>query len=515
MRKFTAVVLAVLMLVSVLAVLPVSAAARTTYDGTTKDTAGINQVFITEVASITQRSTFQKLFNFVELYNNGANSVDLSTLSLLRAVRMFNEPDDDADPYFTNKTAAGKKFWRVWRDEYKFLSKIDIKAGKIVDDDTARLTGEFTDSIVSTPEIDGDKYFDYLTNNGVDMNLANGENAVIWFVGPTTMAWMKSEEALNPNFDPRTAFVEHYYGEEAVASNFTIVMVWAWSEYELVDGGESEQLADDMFTLNALPEFTNKNFDYILGVAKNTWNLDEDQAYVPATKTCHSDLYSMTVLGASVPRYSFSTANANLVENVTATFAPSTAKPYIANAYEALAAIGTPTVYSDYFEAGYVESYRETGAIDWASQTTPGTMPVWQWAMIDPGNANAPAELKTDGAADAAKVQAAVDAKLNQLKLLDDGASDRDEDDEREYNFQLQEDLRNQFFGKKEQNTEEEGFPLVALILIIVGGVLVVGGGAAAVIFLVVLPKKKKAAAAAATADAADTVAEDDAPAEE
>ncbi|MBR2464458.1 MAG: hypothetical protein IKB41_03375, partial [Clostridia bacterium] len=133
------------------------------------------------------------------------------------------------------------------------------------------------------------------------------------------------------------------------------------------------------------------------------------------------------------------------------------------------------------------------------------------WAVIDPGNAKAPDTLKTNGVADEAKIKVATDALLRELKLLDDGStSGRDEDDERDYNFESQEDIKNRFFGTKDEVKEEEGFPLVALILIIVGGVLVVGGGvAAAVIFLVVLPKKKKAAAAAEDAPAEDTPAEE------
>lgn len=506
MRKFTAVVLAVLMLVSVLAVLPVSAATPTTYDGTTKDTAGLNQIFISEVAPVTRwkpanvtKAQYDTCFNFVELYNNSANSIDLSTLSLLRAVRIPFEPDDDTDPYFTN-VRNNKRLWEIWNEDYKFISKIDIKTGKIVDDATAKLTNVFTDANPATPEIDDDPCFNYLTNAGVDMNLASGKNAVLWFVGPATMDWIKAQQIQDATFDPKTAFVKYFYGENAALSDYTVIMVWGWSDRDLSD---PDKIATDMFSISSLPEFDNKNCDYILGIAKNTWDLEEDAAYDATATTINSDLYSMTVLGSSVPSYNFSTANSNKIVDVSATFAPSTSKPYVANAIEALAAIGTPTVFADYFAAGYITSYRETGVIDWNSVTTPGTMPTWQWAMIDPANANAPAELKTNGEADATKVQAVVDAYLQERQLIDDGTgSGREEDDDRDYNFQLQEDLKNQFFGKKDEVEEEEGFPLVALILIIVGSVLVVAGGACAVIFLVVLPKKKAAAAAAVAAEA-------------
>ncbi|MBQ2774018.1 MAG: hypothetical protein IJF45_06755 [Clostridia bacterium] len=528
MRKFIAVALAVLMLVSVLAVLPVSAAAPATYDGTTKDTAGLNQLFITEVAAATQynpagQTTVQdeNAFNYVELYNNGATDIDLTTISLLRATKMEEEPDDDANPYFTNTNAAGtKKLWQVWKDEYKFVSKIDIKADKIVTDAAAKKTAAFVDNIAITPEIDGDECFNLLTNAGVDMTLSNGEVTVIWFVGPATISWMNKQIIKNDagTFNPRTAFLKYYYGAEADVSNYNVVMVWAWSDFEVEGGSETDYLASDMFTLSTLPAFDLDNFEYILGVAKNTWELEVDQAYNKTTGTCNADLYSMTVLGRSSPKYNFSYENEYRRPDTSATFVPSTSVPFLVNAYEALSAIGTPTVYSDYFAAGYVQSYRETGAVDWTGKMTPGSMPDWQWAVIDPSNAKAPDTLKTNGVADEAKIKVATDALLKEFKLLDDGStSGRNEDDERDYNFESQEDIKNRFFGTKDEVKEEEGFPLVALILIIVGGVLVVGGGvAAAVIFLVVLPKKKAAAAAAAdTADAANTVAEEDTPAEE
>ena len=453
MRKFTAAVLAVLMVISLLTLIPASSAAPTTYDGTTKNTAGLNQLFITEVATQTQyypagQTTIQHkmLFNFVELYNNSTSDIDLTTISLLRATKMDSEPDDDADPYLTNVNAAGRKLWTLWKNEYKFISKVDIKAGKIVADATAKETGAFTDTIPLTPEIDGDALFNYLTNDGVDMTLSNGENVAVWFVSSVTLAWMQQEYTKpgGENFDPRTAFVKYYYGDDAVASDYKIVMVWAYSDFEYEAGQETETLATDTFTLNTMPEFDKHTYEYILGVAKNTWNLDVDQAYNPDNGACHSDLYSMTVMGISVPKYNYSIENEYRKGDTSATFAPSTSEPFLANAYEALAAIGNPTVYSDYFEAGYVKSYRETGVIDWVSKVTPGSMPDWQWAVIDPGNAKAPDSLKTNGIADAAKVKAAKNAYLKELKLLDDHSTSGRTEVERNYNFPTQEDIEKQ-----------------------------------------------------------------------
>ncbi|MBR2311708.1 MAG: hypothetical protein IKA46_00260 [Clostridia bacterium] len=451
MRKFTAAVLAVLMVISLLTLIPASSAAPATYDGTTKNTAGLNQLFITEVAAQTQyypagqpTAQDQNAFNYVEIYNNGTADIDLTTISLLRATKMTQEPDDDANPYFTNTNAVGKKLWRVWKEEYKFVSKIDIKAGKIVADAAAKKTAAFVDSIAATPEIDGDECFDRLTNAGVDMTLSNGEVTVLWFIGPATISWMNKQIIKDASFDPRTVFLKYYHGADADVSKYNVVMVWAWSDFEVEGGSETDHLASDMFTLNTLPAFDLDNFEYILGVAKNTWDLEADQAYNPSTGACHADLYSMTVLGRSSPKYNFSYENEYRRPDTSATFVPSTSVPFLVNAYEALSAIGTPTVYSDYFAAGYVKSYRETGAVDWNGTITPGSMPDWQWAVIDPSNAKAPDTLKTNGVADEAKIKVATDALLRELKLLDDGSTSGRTEVERNYNFPTQEDIENQ-----------------------------------------------------------------------
>ena len=98
-------------------------------------------------------------------------------------------------------------------------------------------------------------------------------------------------------------------------------------------------------------------------------------------------------------------------------------------------------------------------------------------------------DSKTEGELDATKVQAAVDAYLKELKLVDDGAGGRVESDDRDYNFQTQEELKNQFYNNNKKNEEEEkgGLSPLVLVLIIVGAVVVV-----AVVVIILVSKKKK-----------------------
>ena len=504
MRKIIAVALAVLMLVSVLAALPVFAAEET-YDGTTKETAGLNQIFISEISAKTSYRPdattdttlylHQNAFNFIELYNNSDSNVDLTTLSLLRAVRYnLGEPNSETDPYLEECAIPGIKYWELWREYYKFTSKIDIKSGKIVDDAVAGATGAFED--VATDEV----YQTFFTNEGKDTTLASGKTAVIWFVGPETYDWMKETkleieeanaelpEADRVTFNPTEYFIKSFYGAEANVADYTVLMVWAWSDNDPAKTKPTP--ATDMFVLETIPEVRDIYKDYIFGVAQNTWNLENDVAYDVEAGT-NNKLYSMTVVGMAIPLYNGGKAEMSV------TFAPSTTVPHVANANEKMSAIGTPEVFTDYFDAGYVKSYRETGVINWVCDPTPGTLPAWQSALIDPNYPNA---------------QTVIDEYLKELKLYDDGTSTGQDESgiDRNYNFQLQEDLKNQFYNnnKKTQN-EEGGLSTVVLILIIAGGVLAVAGAACAVVFLVVLPKKKAAAAAAVDAPVAEAPTEE------
>lgn len=504
MRKLLALLLSVLMLASLLAAIP-AFAATATYDGTTKDTPGLNKLIISEIGhdmdiDVTrdnETTTYADARDFVEIYNNGAGDVELDDLSLLLGVEIDTVPSDSASPYINYRTNEEEPLWKEWRDHYRFISEMEIKDGALIDSNTALQYTALSTTVYA-----------FLTNAGVDMTLSNGENAVIWLITEKTIEWMTWAEENTADFDPRTEFLKSFYGGNATTSDYEVIMVWAYSDCVL---NESTVLADDMFNLSNMPTHNEIDRNYIVGLAKDTWQVATDVAYDKVGGTINEDLYSMSVLGTRVPTYVSQ-------EGFSVTCAPATAVPHIQNAYNKLLNANA-TAYTDYLNAGFIESYRETGVINWVSDPTPGMMPAWQWAIIDPDNANAPDSLKTEGAKDDAKVAAAIQAYVQELNYVDDGSgAGRDESDiNHEYNFESQEDIKNRFNNKKKQNTtaKEDGLPTWALILIIVGGVLVVAGGACAVVFLVILPKKKAAAAVSAEDIPAEDAPAEDAPIED
>jgi len=509
MRKIMTVVLAVLMLVSAFATIPASAAAATTDDWTTKDTEGLNKIVITEIAPKTtyhpngaEESQDSKKFpmNFMELYNNGAGDINLAELSLLKGVNLPKVPGN-TDPYY--ESATGEKIWNKWKDEKKFLSKMDLKAEAIVENVPSDV-----DSSVAN----------FLSNITQDKTFSNGETVVLWFITPDTIEWMTNAVVNDSNntFSPRDAFVKSFYGANESAANYTILMVWAWQEID--DNGS---ILDDMFALSAP---STEDRDYVFGIAPNTWDLANDAAYTQEKNadnkvtnvTINEDIYTWVVLGTNVPRY-------DKMPNVdkTATFGVPTEKPYLANKYEELTAFDpNSTEFSDGVEAGLVKSYRESSVIDWSCAPTPGKMPAWQWAMTAPESYDG---FKVNGTYAEAEAKKAVDAYIKELGLDGDDTG-REEANGPEWNFQTQDELREQFFGtgNKVEEEEEGGLTTLALILIIVGGVVLLGGAACVVIFVVVLPKKKAAAAAAVAevpaaeeAPAAEAPAAEEAPVEE
>ena len=495
MRKIIAVVLTVLMLASALAVLPASAAA-TTYDGTTKTTEGLNKIMITEIATKatyhpngaaeSQDATVFPL-NFMELYNNQAGDVTLSNLSILQAVSFDSEPSDETNPYLQNSNNAGERLWRIWAESRKFVSKIDIKAGAIVDEATAKASMAFEDANPATPALDN-RVYAMLTNEGQDATISNGENVVLWFIDAATVTWLTEMDGSSLNFNAREAFIKSFYGMNANVADYTVLMVWAHSQYTYND---ATKVATDMFLLTA-PDKTSE-CGYVYAVANNDWDIENDVAY-SAAAGINDDIYNMVVLDKKVPRYDYMAT-----VDMAATFGLPTIKPYIANAYEALTEIN-PTEFSDAFAAGLVQSYREGASLDWAAKATPGTMPAWQWAMVAP---EAYDGFKTEGALDAAKVTAAINAYITERKLVDNSTG-REENDDRDYNFISQEELKEQFYNSnKKTNTDEDGMSIGLIIGIIAAAVVVVGAGAAVVV-IILLKKKKAAAAPAVEAPAAD-----------
>ena len=517
MRKIIAVLLTVLMLASVLAALPASAA---TVDGSTNTDSPA--LFISEVASYTKYHAYKgaegsnsHALDFMEIYNNGTDSVNLSSLSILRAVDFVKRAADESpysklDPY---DSIAYDTFWALYQ---KFIAKVDIKAGQIISDKDAYQYGKFTDTD-SNPNngIQGDRVYGFLTNNGVDMTLASGKTAIVWFISEATIDWMNAQAEADLQFNPRNAFLKSFYPDMPATeyANYQIVMVWGWGDTYIYDDNVAAKLngnpAYDMFSLASMPAYNETSYSYLFALAKNTFEIFDDKAY--DNGALNSKIYSLTRFGAVLDE------DSNVVNgysgsksDTAATFTYAGAKPYVANA-EAKFLDASAAQFADYYKAGQATlSYKETGVITWGgADVTPGQLPVWQWAMVDPGNANAPADLKTEGAADAAKVQAVIDAYIDRLGLVDDGSGNHVEADRPPIEFESQESIANRFNSNKNKQEEKKSwFEENLVLVIIIAAVVVLGAAAAVVVFVVILPKKKKAAAAAAV------VAEEAAPVE-
>ncbi|MBE6604986.1 MAG: hypothetical protein E7639_04705 [Ruminococcaceae bacterium] len=524
MRKIIAVLLTVLMIASVLAALPASAA---TYDGSTKTDAP--SLFISEIAAYThtmeyvddqKQGTNTHALDFMEIYNNGSASVDLSTISILRAVD-FASPADDESPYAKLHPFLTKRYDELWVRDKKFIAKVDIPTGKIIGDSLADMYGAFTDADGDISNgITNDVVFDFLTNSGVSTTLESGKNAIIWFINEKTVAWMRAKSSADFSFNPRNAFLKEFYPNMAASeyANYPIIMVWGWGDTFIYDdttnGIISGDPANNMFTLTNMPAHNEKEYSYMFALAQKSWNLEDDAAIVSGA--LNSKIYSLTRFGAffdtedefkneSLNDYSGAKSDAPAV------FTVANKTPYVPNAYDKFLDEGAaqPT---DYCAAGIVGSYMETGIINWsAGETTPGTMPVWQWAMLDPGHANAPDALKTSGAVDNAKVQAVIDAYIQNLGYVDDGSTGREETNKGPIEFESQESIANRFNNaNKKEEDDKSWFEENLVLVIIIAAVVVLGGAAAVVVFVVILPKKKKAAAAAAAeAEVAEAPAEE------
>ena len=459
MRKLLAVLLAVMMLTSVLAILPASAA---TYDGSTAASVGKPELIITEMA---QNSGLNGSTGFIEVLNNTTADVDFSTLSLLRALN-FNQGLDEYDLLYP--------YVESWVSDKLFLQKMDIVSGEIVKNPTDYAIFDSTSM---------GKVRESLENSADDLTVATGETAIIWFVTEKTVEWLGDKRDDNISaYDPREIFIKTYLGFDAQASDYNIIMVWAPSNMTADD-----ELAADMFTWD-IPSTTEYNKSVIIALAENTWDLTNDNC-----KTVNSKIKSMVVIGNLVADYVASGANTSAV------FAPATTKPLLKN--EKNKVIGNDTVYNDYVEAGYSTSYLEVGAVLWGTVQTPGSLPDWQYAMIkDALNVATPAGLDATAVLNAFFVSEG-------LGELEAGR----EETKKDHNYVDREELENLFSGA---NKDEEEDGNLVLILIIVGAVVLVLAAVAVVLFVVILPKKKKAAAAAASEEAPVEAPAEEAPVE-
>lgn len=502
MRKLLAVVMAVLMLTSVLAALPASAVEYNTSTSTDAGTLSITE-FGTQLNAGSTSSA--GALNYIELYNGGTADINLNDISLVMSPDYISAPKISKTSLHPYRRSDDDKTYMLWREEHKFLSKIDIKEGDILDETEAAkyvTAGKF-----NTHLLDGKKSLK-LNNAGQDMTLSQGETVVVWMINQNTINWLNTKYT-STGYDPRHAFKEIFYKNNASEKNMTILMVWAYDNYvpyEKVEANALQSIATDMFKFETPNTVTSGAIEsYMYGVvvdsATDPWDLKTDVAWDWNTGAWNANVLAVASWGTQMP-YNYSGHNN---PTKTAAFVPSIAKPELYNAYNKFIAKEGETVteHADYYAAGLVKNYREMAFVHMGEDPTPGEIPAWQKAYL------------TGDTSDAAK--AAIKAFLDSFGYtgVDEEANAEDKIDVKPPS---QEELKDRYYGEKEEKKDDKkGLPTLVLILIIVGGVLVVGGGVTAVLLFVVLPKKKAKAAAAAAAEAApaEEPAKEEAPAAE
>lgn len=507
MRKLLAVLLAAIMLVGVLAALPASAETTGTpgvsgFDGTTA--ADTPDLLITEVLvnSKTNDPTLNDqmregdvatwfspdAFDFIEIYNAGSEQVDLYSYSIARS--------KDSSFFKATSETVGQ-FTKVMQ------------------------LGEWP--LQGHPDAPGAAFnsqYDAITNpEPNDAWLMPGQFAVIWFYGTGTMELTAKKGGPVSIED----FKKHYGMPED-----TIVIA--------VPG-----IASDGDSFDLAPNYTyalvKDGFNKADRVASGPWGdsptmTDSGRENV----VCMFDYILRNAVGI------YSDAN---MDDMSAYYVPASCKPEVLNAvnWKGCVTDEEKAAYvelNDYVEAEFTHTYRSSAILSYANVPSPGTMPAWQWAYVDPigetttvGNvpythglqalsAAAGADydkvmkslvtdwddeataalIKKDGDLDVTETNGKFAWSTNCLNALitetadaitGDGGSAEVKIDYSK-NFVSRDELERRHKLKNKGTTEEDGLPIWVLILIIVGGVVLVAG--IAVVVIIIIKKKNRPVAA-------------------
>ncbi len=494
MRKFIATALAFLMLAGVLLV-PAMAAADEPYDHTTA--TDVPSLVMTEIVANSncgiknpdKNNAEYDAFEYIEIYNRGDSAVNLYALSILRSPYWKGPPSKTTDVFY--------HVWNTWKSSRKFLQKADIKSGNVR---AGHVMDEEEKKAMDEPAITTLKFENNLASNGA---LAPHKSAVLFFVSSTTISALSQYitttlSGNNPNPDLARDLFRDFY---KIPEDVDIYYIWGYKSTTMADdgSGNSEHIAPDMFNLS---DCTSKTESYMYAIGEKAFNMDNEAAMDDAGNA-NPKIKCLMPYGASVKGHVATDMKGQSVQYIPADQAPAfwnyktgyqaiTKPGYIGMKYDATKA-GTET---DFVTSGRVNSYKEMGlAYVQVKDPTPGVMPAYQWASVDPEHA--PDSVKgTDPDWAAKAILAYLQARFPDFEQKDE----KDHDDPNvDLNLRPRDDIEQQFqqpgtgTGNNKKNNKS-GLPVGALIGIIAGCVVVVGGGVAAV--LLVMNKKKKAMAA-------------------
>lgn len=469
MRKFLAVILAVLTLVSI--VLPVSAADITAADGTTADDAKNLSLIVTEYMADTMANEVGPIqggdtttvnynaYSYIEIYNSGDVAVDLYKVAI-------GVSSNDVD-------ANGNKYWS---DLHQFTKKMSLRSGSIYQG--VSFNGDQASLSANKAE------------NPINAVLEPGKTAVIWFWNDyTTKIAAKMQkspgEAVNGVYHKG---FKDFYG---MNNDDLVVAVYAGTD---ANGAQSMSpiSVGGRFLLNTSSWVTYGLIDE-MGMGANGWTVD-----TPAWTVDNG--YNERVIAL----FGWGTGThlgVQPAENKATVYVPANTTPdvYNGNTKAALDEGETYTDKTDYLEIDYVDGYKELAIVDFEQAPTPGVVPAWQLAYI----------AASKGEALDATAKAAISSFLTATVKIPENVEGSAED-KIDINFKDRSELGNKGQNKKQDTGKNKGMSTLVLVLIIVGGVLVLGGVAAVVLFVVVLPKKKKKAVVveAPAADAEEKVEE-------
>ena len=501
MRKILAALLAVMMIVSVVAVLPAGAESApyvSSFDGTTSEIQF--GLIVTEFCCDTSISnptssnvdTDSSCYQYIEIYNGSSQPVNMYDLALVTT----------SDPITATK---GWKMYKNFKSEYEG-KKMTLAPGPIYNQ-VQGLTAP-TDSKVMVENPDS-----------AAAVIEPGEFGIIWF-WTSESAYVSTTEGACLAADAR---------ERAKFPRFRDHFAKMMNIQQYVDGDKNKGMTDEFKALEDVPivvamaneSLSNKVFD-----------LDHDNSiFALVDKSFDIELSIEDNVAAGNQMYCEFGFTINSRHGIIAqtqdavvSFVPSNATPDLLNATARLEAelIGggaVATVYPDYVQAGKSLSYYELGMLSIADNPTIGSMSALQWLYVDPdmmeqrivdGDTFVVSDWATNeviktyvGEGDDREAvlandwdDKAVDAAVAQIMAnrpedsVDRNETSRDEDS----------NLLDQDFWENQQgsnvnknNNKKKGMETWVLILIIVAGVVVVAG--VAVVVIIILKKKKPVAA--------------------
>ena len=496
MRKFIATALAFLMLAGVLLV-PAMAAAAEPYDHTTA--TDVPSLVMTEIVANSncgiknpnKSNAEYDAFEYIEIYNRGDSAVNLYALSILRSPYCKRSSFGKESPYYNA--------WNTWQSSRKFLQKADIKGGNVRAD---HVMDEEEKKTMGDAALSSLKFENNLASNGA---LAPHKSAVLFFVSSTTISALSQYitttlSGNNTNPDLARALFRDFY---KIPEDVDIYYIWGYNSITMAEN--DEQIAPDMFNL---ADCTSSSEGYMYAIGEKAFDMDNETALDDAGNA-NPKIKCLMPYGATVKGHVATDMKGQSVQYIPADQAPAfwnykegykeIKKPgYIGMQYDATkAGKETDFVVGDGGKnTNRVNSYKEMGlAYVQVKDPTPGVMPAYQWASVDP--VHAPDSVKgTDPDWAAKAILAYLQARFPDFEQKDE--KDHDDPDV-DLNLRPRDEIEQQFqqpgtgTGNNKKNNKS-GLPVGALIGIIAGCVVVVGGGVAAV--LLVMNKKKKAMAA-------------------